>query len=84
MSDRLSEIDEFSSRIEMLSLGDVVDLLIELRLDDKLNPDVDAEEKSVRVLKIKALKQELSSRQVGNEDTTPTRGGVSSLGSLFD
>ena len=84
MSERISEIDEFSSRIEMFSLGEVVDLLINLRLDDRLSPDSDAEEKSVRVLKIKALKQELSSRQVGNEDTAPSTGGVSSLGSLFD
>lgn len=53
MSERISEIDEFSSRIEMFSLGEVVDLLINLRLDDRLSPDSDAEEKSVRVLSLR-------------------------------
>ena len=87
MSDQkdLQEIEEFTQEIRVLSLGDLVDKLICLRLE-KLSSDHDSNvtEKSKKTLRISALKNEISRRETGKKNEGSFQsGGVSSLGNLF-
>lgn len=82
----LLEIDEFAEGLKSLSLGGLVDQLILARLSEFRQDDEDVTEKSKLALRIQALKQEISRRQVSQEDveTASLTGGVSTLGGLFE
>lgn len=81
----LKELEEFASGLRMFSLGDLVDKLIQYRIEESFAPDDESiTDKSKRTLRMGALKKELSRRETGREDgESSIPKGVTSLGSMF-
>jgi hypothetical protein len=86
-TNELSDIDEFAEGLKSSSLGSLVDQLILVRLNELRNEaDESVTEKSKRALRLQALRQEISRRQVSQEDveTAALTGGVTTLGGMFE
>lgn len=81
----LEELDEFEASLRLLSLGNLVDKLVTYKIEETLaSEDETVTEKSKRTLRMTAIKDEISRREVGREDNDLSASkGVSSLGSLF-
>lgn len=81
----LKDIKEFTQDIRMLSLGDLIDKLISIRLEELSSSEDSVSERSERTLRKGALKIEISRRETGRDDEEPPipGGGVRSLGNLF-
>lgn len=83
MTDEMRDIEDYAVSLRTEPLGELVDVLFVLRLEDWNDESLDPIVKSSRILRIDAVKKEISRRQVSREDVNTRPGkGVTTLGSL--